>query len=371
MSEQSKGRPTAETKILVCQCQSTAFEVKRQNKTSVALECAKCGARTSVKGAVATARMGTQEITYAVTSTLTGPDSGASKGGSSTGDGERKDPNIGPDGTEYTTFRFRVPVDDAAQFRRACEGIRVVNMRDEKFRGQDWQGYAVRYMSADCIAGLPAAALAVVDAMQEAVSREQAAAEANGKKWTKRKERDLRSKVREEVAVQLGVVESTEYKPEPDPVVEKAKEEEAKRSEERESEVVDLRVEDRGRLRKAVSSAVSEYVNDTADCKQGDIRIYEGLHEAEKWWDSKGGILIKVLGDERTRSATDRRPELFVWLKNDDTPEIPLSYTEEMDDDFQDAAVSLIEILPENYSKLQDEDKWEPATLAEDREEIR
>ena len=366
--EEGKNHKAAETKILVCQCQSTAFEVKRQNKTSVSLECAKCGGRISVKGSVATARVGNDEVTYAVTSTLTSPDAGSGSGEESTGDGERKDPNVGPDGTKYTSFRFRVPVEIAAQFRRACEGIRVVNMRDEKYRGQDWQGHAVEYMSADCISGLPDAALAVVDAMEEAVAREQAAAEADGKKWTKRKERDTRAKVREDVAVKLGVAEPLEYKPEPDSIVEEAKEIEGKQASAREEEQAYPRIEDQGRLRKAVLVSVSEYVNETDDCNPGDIRIYESSHDAVSWWDSKGGLLIRILGDERTRTPNSRRPKLYLWMANDDTPEIPLSYAEEMDADLPDAAVSLIEMLPANYNDLPEGDMWATAALAESRE---
>lgn len=366
--EEGKDHKAAETKILVCQCHSTAFSVKRQNRTSVSLECAKCGGRISVKGSVATARVGNDEVTYAVTSTLASPDAGYGGGEDRTGDEEGKDPNIGPDGTKYTSFRFRVPVEIAAQFRRACEGIRVINMRDEKYRGQDWQGHAVEYMSADCISGLPDAALAVVDAMDEAVAREQAAAEADSKKWTKRKERDIRAKVREEVAVKLGVAEPIGYEPEPDPIVEEAKETEEKQTAARAEEQTDPRIEDQERLRKAVLISVSEYVNEINDCAPGDIRIYEHSHEAVRWWDAKGGLLIRVLGDERTRTPNSRRPELYLWMANDDTPEIPLSYTEEMDADLPDAAVSLIEMLPASYNRLPDEDKWEMAALAEDRE---
>ena len=366
----SKGKPTAEAKILVCQCQSTAFEVKRQNKTSVSLECAKCGARTSVKGAVATARVGSKEMSYAVTSTLTGPNAGPAGEGESTGDGSGKDPNVGPNGERYTSFRFRVTDEIAAVVRRALEAIRVQNMRSEKYRAQDWQGHAIEALAADFLAGCPAAVLAVVDAMDEAVAREVAAAEADGKKWTKRKERDLRSKVREQVAVQLGVAESTEYKPEPDPIVEESRQTEKKQEEAREKEKSDPRVEDLGRLHKAVVAAVADYVNEGL-CERGEIRVFEKPHDAEKCWDRNGGLLLRVEGDERSRTTTGRTPQLFVWMQEDYSPEIPLCYSEEIDDDIPGAVITVIELLPPDYDKLQDEDQWEKAVIADKREKIR
>ncbi len=366
----AKGRPTAETKILVCQCQSTAFELKRQNKTSVVLECAKCGVRMSVKGAVATARVGAQEVSYAVTSTLLTPETGAETGEGGAGDGSDKQPELGPDGEPYRTLRFRLTESAYATFRRACEGIRVVNMRQEQYRAQDWQGHAVEYMAADVIAGLPPASLEVVAAMDEAAARDQAAAEADGKKWTKRKERDIRTKVREEVAVKLGVVESEEYKPPEDPIVQEAKAHEKERAKERKEDDNDPRVQDRDRLRKAVSISVNEYVSETEECEAGSIRIYERLHVAEDYWDSNGGILLKVTGDDRTRSSIGRTPEVYIWMADDDTPEIPLSYAEEFEDDIPDAAVSITEILPSGYYELPLAERWEEATLADTREEV-
>ena len=69
----SKGKPTQETRILVCQCGSAKFTEKKKTKTAIVFTCGNCGLETSVKGNVAIVRAAREEVSYAISAKVTSP----------------------------------------------------------------------------------------------------------------------------------------------------------------------------------------------------------------------------------------------------------------------------------------------------------
>jgi len=205
-----KGISTEETRVLTCQCGSTAYDVTGRTKTQVTLTCAKCGLKCSVKGNVATVRVRQQEIEYAVQNTVVSPEPNLenSSGKNAEPSGEKVGDGTGGDGhPKKKLYKFSVFEDQRPTVDRAMQAVRVKNCSDDRFREQTWQGHALEYICADFLSGCEHQVLQIVDAMDAAQEDAERLAEADGKKKpTPKKIRELRSKVRDKLARESGIL---------------------------------------------------------------------------------------------------------------------------------------------------------------------
>ena len=364
------GRPTEETRILVCQCGSTSFVDKKTTKTAVVFRCQKCGADTSVKGRVAVVRAAREEVSFAVTSKLTSPTPPPEKEDGTKADDQPADkdkPTLGEQG--YIQYRFRVSKDaDESTIRPAMEAIRVMNCKDDRFRAQTWQGQALESICADFLAGCDPRVLQVVQAQEEVVAAEAARVAANeGRTLTARKKARIRATVRDEMAERLGIVQpdAEKYEPEPAPEMEASvKEYEAMQAAKAAEEEADDRVPDDGALSMALTEARNELLRVRPEA---NIRVGGPSEEVafRRLADEKGWYMIQALGDERTRTTNGKRP--IIYLVGDDfdgfDPE-PM-YQEDLQKFVENPTILFVEVRPSDYYELPESEQWDPPDIVD------
>jgi len=322
------------TTILVCQCDSTDFEVKKQNKTSVVLSCRDCGTITDVKGNVTNVSVENNKVIYALNKQIT-PDFEKSK---------KKDkiekqiskpedtikPKFKALSKKFLRFRvtkeFQYPI-----IKKALDVIRVLNLDNGEFRDQGWMGRALEFICADFLAGADPSALDIVDQMDKAVERIVDGVEG---KVTKRGKRRITQEVRDDMAKNYGLMEKTEN-------------------------------EEYIKLRDAVSSVIMERL----DPKEYMIKkdLYKSLCYH---WDKNGGYLIEICGRKSQLIADKKIPTVYVWLKYDSGLTyniIKESYYKQLKEikGIDDLVIS--EVVPHNYDNLNEEEKWEQISIASER----
>ncbi len=412
--EGKNGIPTEETKILTCQCGSTAFDVKKRTATSVSLSCAKCGLKCSVKGNIATVRVRQQEIAYAIQNTVVAPDPNAATGGSSGkgGGGSGQTPD------NYGMWKVRLAKNTIETVvRKAFECIRIQNCSDDKFREQTWQGHALEFICADFLSGCPHEVLQIFDAMEAAEEDLVKLAEKDGKKEpTARKIRDLRAKVRDKLAKESGILPADFFGsdddrqmdlPEGEDESEQPEEEaqlqcpecnatvtendeqcpgcgvafgtEEAEDEEAEDEEEEFKpVPDGGRLLKAVRATLSTYLDEAKDAEVDEDGLPEYLvsdgpipsKELVEKWTSGGGYLVRIQGDERTIGGDETRAAVCAWVAAEPAElalDFGLEYDDATDDILGDGVVEVVELLPPDYDEIE---QWAQPHFADRRETV-
>lgn len=349
----------AEATIVVCQCNSTRFKVKKALKNSVSLECAKCGMMTSVKGSVALTKVTSDEVSLAITAGIVAPKGEVpSEDDGKPSETKDKVPTLGEQG--YRQFRFRVKEEQAEVVRRALEAVRVMNYREDIYQDQTWQGHAIEFMAADFLSGCDPMVLAVVEAQEQAVKEAAVRAEQGGAPMTTRQLRDLRRKVREQEIEKLKGGEEGE----PTGDVE---------------EVADLECQDEEPMVETPPDQDDKPVDKKCaylglaihDAMDGlDYAIHESLVDAVQFWETEGGFLLRVLGDERMEDEHGNRPALYVITRSDEDFDLPLAYEDQVGDIVRGPLAEVVEMLPRGYNNLDDEEKWLAPVVASRREEI-
>ncbi len=408
------GQLTAETKILACQCGSTRYDVKKRTRTAVALVCAKCGLRTSVKGSVATVRVRQVEIEYAIKHTVVTPESEPDDASGGPAPGEKVGDGTGGVGEKYITLRYRIMKGNQKDvIDRAMEAIRVANCSHDKFREQSWQGHALEYICADFLSGCSHDVLQIVDAMDASVEDAERLAEQDGKVApAPRKIRDLRATVRDKLALESGILPADYFGEEGDdrqldlpetgefvcpecdkPVAESDTvcphcavvfiEDDNKGSDgDKPEEEKPDPVADGGRLAKAVSAALETY---NIEAVSADVDMDERPNflvrpgfvppkDLVDKWTGSGGYLIRILGDERTVDADGNRAAVCVWIAaepHDIALDLDTEYDDATDDILGDGIVEVVELLPANYDKIKKANQWAQPHFADRREGIK
>lgn len=355
-----------ETTIVVCQCGSTSFNLKKKTKTAVELKCTKCGDKTSVKGPVAITQIEKEEVALAVKESVVRPDP----------DYEPKSSGKKPkeDDKEYTMLRFRIGVEaKEAVVDRALEAVRVLNNDNEEYKKQTWQGHALEFICADFISGCDPQALVIVDEIEEEMQLLAEKAKKDGKadKDIKRIVRDAKKKTREKA------VESMDSKK-----IKKKKKEKQKRNEEELATENKLEFEtektihDKGRLLNSVKKALNNYKEQFENERDEMLgtEISFDYNELAKKSEKNGGYIIKIVGDKRTKNSGGETPQVYVWMSAEDiqiTMYFELEYLDIMDRELRDAEAKVIEIIPEDYYELDEDEKWQMPTFCEGREKHR
>lgn len=360
------GKKTHETRILVCECSSTKFEVKKQTKTSVSLECEKCQRTMSVKGSTALVRIGETEITYAVKEHIIGPDPDAGK--NKDGGEVDKKPTLSSQG--HVMLRFKLTPNQRDLINRASECIRIMNVKDEKYREQQWHGSALEFMAADFISGVDPNVLLVVEAMEEAADIEIKKAEDEGvtQAVTKRKVRRIRAKVRDEMSIKLGIVESKNYEPEklePEPEPEPFYKEVPPRK----------TIPDGGRFMRSIKKALEEYSEQCTEEAGVPVEVlveYPGRSTPiRNHWKRAGGFLVRVLGDKKMADVKGKRPEAIVFVSDDVsgcTLDFETSYDDAVSDLLPENSIEVIEILPSGFKDMPEDEQWSGPHFVDRRE---
>lgn len=373
------GKPTLETCLLVCQCKSTRFTEHKRTKTAIVFKCRECGLSTSVKGNVTYARVSQDEVSFAVEKKMITPgkveqiamNTGENEG--SVEEETEKKPTLSEQG--YRQLRFRVLKESDDVIQDAFEGVRIQNAGVEEFRSQQWQGLALEAVCADYLSGLDPMVRQVIDAQKEAVAIANAKHEQKtGRTITKRKASRIKNRVRDEMAAQLGFLE----KPEP---LEKAptSDEEtlnaiAAQSDEArqkaEEEEADQRHGDDERLIKAIRDA-RDAAREPEQIRVGDERHYA---EFVNYYNTEGGVLLKILGDERTKDAAGKQPKGYMLLTEgfsiEDGIDIYTCYLDRIDDILPDPELRVIELLPSDWNTYSEEDRWDMPEIADGREVV-
>jgi len=345
----------AEATIVVCQCNSTRFKVKKALKNSVSLECAKCGMLTNVKGSVALTKVTSDEVSLAITEGVVAPKGEVSSEDSGkSSETKDKGPTLGEQG--YKQFRFRVTEEQAEVVRRALEAVRVMNYREDIYQDQTWQGHAIEFMAADFLSGCDPMVLTVVEAQEQAVKEAAVRAEQGGSPMSARQLRDLRRKVREQEIEKLandGEGEPTEEVSE-EPVDEEPMGESPPDPD-----------------AKPVDSKCAYLGVAIHDAMEGmEYAVHESLDDAAQFWEAEGGFLLKVLGDERMEDEHGNRPVLYVTTRSEDDFDLPLAYEDQVGEIVRGPLAEVVEMLPRGYSQLEDEEKWSAPIVASRREEM-
>ncbi len=374
------GIATAETRILACQCGGTAFDVGKRTKTAVNLTCMKCGLRSSVKGNIATVRVRQQEISYALANTMVAPDAvpESQEGETAEVDGSTGKKEAGP---EYLTLRFRIMKGDQKDMiDRAMEAVRVANCSDDKFREQTWQGHALEWICADFLSGCSHDVLQIVDAMDSAEEDAFRIAKEDGKSEpAARKIRDLRSRVRDKLAEESGIlpVEKMDDDARQLDLVDDGDEHDGTLED---GEQVDpsTQVKDGGRLLRAVGEVLEGYHIEavSADIESDSLPefiVREGATppgDLVARWTTGGGYLVRIDGDRRTVDGNDLRPSVCVWIAAEPaslTLDFSMEYDDATDDILGDGVLEIVELLPPDYDEI---DQWAAPHFADRREKI-
>jgi len=353
-----------ETTIVLCQCGSTSFNLKKKTKTAVELECSKCNDKTSVKGPVALTQVSKQEVALAIKESVVRPDPDYKPKAKASGGKPIEDEKA------YTMLRFRIGIEaKESVVDRALEAVRVLNNDDEEYKKQTWQGHALEFICADFVAGCDPQALVIVDEIEEEMELLAAKSKEEGKeeKDIKRIIRDAKKKARDKAvdATIKAVKPKKRKKPE-------EKKEELKTENEVEPET-ERKIYDKGRLLESVQKTLKyykeEYENERDEML--GVEVSFDYEEVAKRAEQKGGYVVKIIGDNRTKNSGEERPEVYAWITAEDK-EIPLNfdieYSDAMEKDLRDADVKVVEMIPEDYDKLDKEDTWEMPAFCEERE---
>lgn len=347
------GNETSESRIVVCQCGSTEFDVAKLTKTSVSLVCARCGTKCSVKGQLTTVRVRQQEIALALKNTLVAPepepdankepeDAGSEAGG----DGE-------PARKRVRRFAL-MEGEQLGVVDRALELVRIINCGDDRFREQTWLSHALEWICADFVAGAPSEAHQILDAMNAAEEDLYAQAEAEDFKVRPRDVRELRIKVRDNLAREAGWLDAEEMN-------DNARQLELVRDEEDgEPEKKPDLVPDGGRLLRAVNNSLELYSTEATE-NEADIvpeyMVREGAKPSPELldrWARGGGYLVRFLGDERTVGPNGLRPAVCAWVSSEPPGvafELDIEYDSATDDILGDGAAEVVELLPSDYDE--------------------
>jgi DNA-directed RNA polymerase subunit RPC12/RpoP len=379
------GLPTVEAHILVCRdCGNTVFVEHKLTRNAVVRKCSDCGSRVSVQGSVALARVASLEAAFARTERRIDPDpeAGRKRKGAEVEDSE------GTDATEagttpaieaprYDYLRFSVPVDMKAHIERILEIYRVEHLDGVEMRGQRWQGTALCNIVADYEAGAEQWAIRIVDTVRQTVALEAARVEAEeGRKLPTRRATRLAVAVRDKLLEGLGKMPGGEDV-DPDalptaPFEEAARinvERAVEKAEQAEAEAADERVFDDGALLDAMRMAR----DDLPDYQRHLMHVGgpEKLKEFMAMHERSGGFLLRVRGDERTKTKGGARPEGYLWLAEDLSEQLDLgvAYDDIVDDAFPQPDLEVVELVPADYGTTPD-DAWEMPPMARARERM-
>ena len=344
-----------EATIVLCQCGCTAFNVVSQTRTSVSLSCTECGNKTSVKGPVALANVSDDELKSAVGESVVWPDP----------EYEPKKKKEDVEGKKKTLM-LRFGVDPDAKVNvidRAFLGVRIANYGEEEYRTQMWQGHALEYLCADWLAGAEPSVLELIEEVTEASESAMKKAGDEGKtdSVVARRGREARRRAIEQGTARLGIVEPGGGK---ETIEEVSMEEPVKKD--------DGRIDDEGRLSKAVKKAfinyAEEYREDTGNTL--GLLIDVSLADATSRANKQGGFVVCVLGDERTKAVGGRRPTAYVWISSEPANmslELEMEYSDIYEGVLDDAEVMITEVLPPDWDKVI---QWAMPTFCHGREVV-
>lgn len=380
------GKPTVEAHILVCRdCGNTFFVEHKLTKNAVVRKCSDCGSRVSVQGSVALARVASTEAAFARTERRIDPDpeAGRKRKAASTreeaDDAEEAEVQASADveAPRYDYLRFSVPVDMKAHIERVLEIYRVEHLGNMEMKGQRWQGTALCNIVADYESGAEPWAIRVVDTVRQTVALEAARVEfEEGRKLPTRRATRLAVSVRDKLLEGLGKMpggEDVDPDALPTEQFEEAARVNAERAAERvaqaEAEEEDERVLDDGALLDALRMARDELPEHSRHGMHvggpEKLRDFVSMHERA------GGFLLRVRGDERTKTIGGSRPEGYVWMAEDLSEQLDLgmAYDDVVDDSFPQPDLEVVELVPADYGSTPD-DEWEMPSLARSRERM-
>lgn len=376
--------------LVVCNsCRSTAWTLGKASATAIALKCAKCGCRASVKGAVGPARvpaglaaLAVEHVVHPEPKAAPAPAAGGGGGDGDDGDGEGGAPSLGDQG--FMTIRARLTRDQyEGTVRRAMEAVRVMNHRDEAFRVQQWMGTALEYICADFLSGVDPAVLEIVEAQEAAVAEAAAKYREQGEEIPAKRARAIRSQVRDSLADALGAAaRRLDRAPHVTPDLEEAMAARREEADERTAEVADdARIPDDGALLRAVRSAVRDYAQEYLESnpnigRRQRLEYIIGdpatLRDLIARWEAAGGFLLEIRGDERTRTGAGLRPRCWLWIADEfdgATLALDADYADELDS-LPDPQLTVVELLPQGFAALEAADRWDAPSFASQREEM-
>jgi hypothetical protein len=352
-------RKKVESTVALCQCDGTKFKVKRQTRTTVILECENCGSISSFKGSVAPVPVDEIELISAISNRAIRPMPIALKPDEEEidHDGEGRAPTLLERG--FRTLRFRVDNDQFAVVERAMEAVRVLNISDEQYRQQTWQGAALEAIAADFLSGVDPKVLEIVDAMAERVEKAKAdySGKNEGRELPRRRITAIASETRDKMATDLGLLKPIEAPP---PIV---SEEEAASHREYEEQgrrklldaEADIRIQDCGRLRECILEALVER-SDAIVAAGGDRpKYYVGggnqYTECLRHWAERGGHLFEITGDKRTTDEAGGLPILYLWaLDLESMPDLDLAYDVAYENVISDTELTVSELVRKGKS---------------------
>jgi len=336
-----------DTTIAVCQCGATSYDVKKQTSTAVVLQCKKCSAVVSVKGAVAPVRSDEQEVQAAVTKAVWPIPPKAQAAGS----GDSGKPTLAEQG--FITMRFRVSKEAYENvINPALEVVRIMNFADDAYRAQQWQGLAVEAVMADFLAGADPRALQVLAAMQEAVEDAVAACSQKepGAQLPRRKVSAIWSSTRETMVRKIGL--APEYAEDIVPPEERQgreEYEEAGRKKEDEQKA-DPRLPDEGKMFHGLAEFLVDHSDSLVAAKAPRPQYF--LATPSQYTDIikrlrlEGGLLFRVEGDRRTKDKAGAVPMFYLWAKELETlPDLAPAYDDLYSDLILGPELSITELL--------------------------
>jgi predicted nucleic acid-binding Zn-ribbon protein len=380
------GRPTVEAHILVCRdCGNTVFVEHKLTKNAVVRKCSDCGSRVSVQGSVALARVASTEAAFARMERRIDPDPEAGrkrKASASADDGESDTEQV--EGVEtkevedpWGYLRFAIPGQRMAEVDRILETYRVQYLGNKEMRGQRWQGIALCNMLVEWASGAEMWAMRIVDTVRQTVALEAARVESEeGRKLPTRRATRLAVSVRDKLLEGLGKMPGGEDE-DPEALPTEQFEEAARvnveraveKAEQAEAEAADERVFDDGALLDAMRMAR----DDLPDYQRHLMHVGgpEKLKEFMAMHERSGGFLLRVRGDERTKTKGGARPEGYLWLAEDLSEQLDLgvAYDDIVDDAFPQPDLEVVELVPADYGTTPD-DAWEMPPMARARERM-
>lgn len=374
------GRPTSETITLICQCGNYRFAPHKVTRSAVVFECKSCGVRTSVKGWAVVARVAVDELSYAVEHTLMSPqakeeeEEGAKENKEEAGEREQTLLEQG-----YVTLRARFTKEQMAGVRRAMEAVRLSNANDSNLQTKSWHARALELICADFLAGQPPLVIELLDAQEEAVSREREIAERErGQPLTRNQETTIRRKIREKIADQLELGRKPSIYPKPvqmeiDVLREAAKDIDAMKTE----ADPDGRIIDDGFLFGLLSEDIRRNHDEKASANVGEISmLVGGAEDLPRFWkhaeNAAKGFVVQVLGDPRTRTKNGLRPSFMAWVAEELFEENWCeAYSQELAMVLPDAKLEVIEFVPPPFTFRDGDELWDAPSFVTGREVYR
>jgi hypothetical protein len=361
------GRKTSEATIVVCKCKGTRFDVKKTTTSSVLLKCGACGAEVPVKGPVAHVRAGDEDITFGVEQHTFSP--------ATEKETKEKKPKKAKDNGERKQLRFGVPPEVLEKVNNVLELVRLDKGRDdEALQAQDWQWRALEIIVDSYRADVSTVVVEHLDRQEKEIKKALEAAEAkSAKPLGGAKAGKIRRKVQSQIASMLDTSRNV-HKPEPDPVVEQAKEvrAEEKAAKKKKKEAEAGTVPDDGMLLQVVKDAMGAYA-DTVKALGHDRPTYlitDRVTDAHRALDKSGGLMFKIVGDQRARSVTGAPPVVYIHIIEEDgikaQPEIREEYelTFEIPGEDTQGACEIVEMAAETAD-------WPLPSWADRREVLR